>query len=407
MAFWNRKPAPIEAKSLAAPDAELLAILGATVAGTAAVGASTALTVPAVGAAVRVISEAAATLPVTVKRKVGGVETDVPDHSALKLLTGQANPWTSGFELIRDLVAAALTRDVGGLAYVNRVGGETREIINYQPTAISVAYEDTGEPIYRLSGRIVPASDIVHVRGTFSKCPLTQFAEAIGVAHVLEKHAAALFTNGARPGGVLESPKPLGETGVTKMLQGWQAAFGGATHAGKTPVLWDGTTFKPLTFSSVDAQFLEMRRFQIGEVARAFRVPPQMLFDLERATWSNAEQMAREFLTYCLQPWLRALEGAFNRALLTDEERGEYRFAFDIDDTTQADLTARAAAISTLITTRVLNPNEARDWLGMPPREGGEEYANPNTGSNQPAPANDNTPERDATNEGNLQRPGT
>jgi phage portal protein BeeE len=120
--------------------------------------------------------------------------------------------------------------------------------------------------------------------------------------------------------------------------------------------------------------------------------------------------MAREFVRYTLMPWLRALESAFNRALLTDEERDEYRFSFDVDDTSQADLTARATAISTLITSRVLNPNEARDWLGLPPRDGGDEYANPNTGSNQPGapqpPTNDNQQQGDG-NESQLQQSGS
>jgi phage portal protein BeeE len=122
--------------------------------------------------------------------------------------------------------------------------------------------------------------------------------------------------------------------------------------------------------------------------------------------------MAREFIRYTLMPWLRALESAFNRALLTDEERVDHSFRFDVDDTSQADLTARATAISTLISCRTLNPNEARDWLGMPPRAGGEQYANPNTGSNQPGttepPANDNQqPKEETPDEGNLRQSGT
>jgi HK97 family phage portal protein len=171
------------------------------------------------------------------------------------------------------------------------------------------------------------------------------------------------------------------------MKAAWQAAFGGSDNAGGTPVLYDGGEFIPLTMNSTDAQFLEMRKFQLVEVARAFRVPPQMLYELDRATWSNAEQMGREFLTYSLEPWLLTLEGAMRRALFTADERQTHRIRFDRDDLTRADLTARATAISSLIASRVLNPNEGRDWLGLGPRDGGEEYANPNTGSNQPGAA--------------------
>ncbi len=412
---FNRQP-PVETKSLAQPDEDLLALLGATTTGTAAVSTSVALTVPAVAAAVKTIAEACATLDLTVKRKVDDAEEDVPDFPALAMLTGQANPWTSGYELIRDLISQALTSDKGGLAWVNKAGGTAREIIRYDGGILDVAYasDGSGEPTYRLNGQAVASDQIVHVRGAFSKCPLTMCAEAIGVAHVLETHVAKLFTNGARPGGLIKFPAgvKLGDGALAKMRAAWQSAFGGHDNGGKTAILWDGGDFLPLTFSSVDAQLLELRKFQITEVARAFRIPPQMLFELDRATWSNSEQMAREFIRYTLMPWLRALESAFNRALLTDEERGEYRFSFDVDDTSQADLTARATAISTLISCRTLNPNEAREWLGMPPRAGGEEYANPNTGSNQPGttepPANDNPkPEKETPDEGGIQRRGT
>ncbi|WP_292292621.1 phage portal protein [Mesorhizobium sp.] len=379
--FNRKQAAAIEQKSLAQPDEDLLALLGVNVTGTAAVATSVALTVPAVAAAVKTIAEAAATLPITVKRCVDGVEEDVPNFSALALLTNTANPWTSGYELIRDLISQALTSDKGGLAWVNKAGGSAREIIRYDGGILDVAYasDGSGEPTYRLNGKVIPPDQIVHVRGAFSKCPLTLCAEAIGVAHVLETHVANLFTNGARPGGIIKFPQgvKIGDTALGKMRTAWQQAFGGAANTGKTALLWDGGDFLPLTFSSVDAQLLELRKFQVIEVARSFRIPPQMLFELDRATWSNSEQMAREFIRYTLMPWLRALESAFNRVLLTDEERGEYRFCFDLDDTSQADLTARATAISTLITARVLNANEGRDWLGLPPRAGGEAYENP------------------------------
>lgn len=139
-----------------------------------------------------------------------------------------------------------------------------------------------------------------------------------------------------------------------------------------------------MTLNSVDAQFLELRKFQISEIARAFRVPPSMLFELDRATWSNSEQMGREFLTYCLEPWLKALEVGLGRALLTKEERKSYRIAFDRDDLTRADLTARATAISSLISAKVLNPNEARQWLDMEPYAGGSEFGNPHINPNTP-----------------------
>ncbi|WP_245495879.1 phage portal protein [Rhizobium ruizarguesonis] len=389
--FWPfNKPAPVvETKSLGDPTAELLELFGAMPSGTSISNAE-ALSVPAVSAAVRIISEAAASLDLKLKRKVGDAEEDVTDHPGLRLLTGQANGWTSGFELIRDLVGGALTKDTGALCWVTKVSGEPRELIIYRDSIISVDEDDkTGEPKYRIGGQFASSKNIMRVRGPFTRCPLSMARSAISTASAMEGYANGLWTNGARPGGVIETPQKLGSDGVKALLAGWKAAFSGKANAGKTAVLYEGAVYKQMALTSVDGEFTASRTFQILEVARAFRVPPGMLFELTRNTWGNSEQQAKEFIQYTLIPWLRILEAAFNRTLLSDDERGEYRFAFDIDDTSQADLTARATAISTLITARVLNPNEARDWLGMPPRDGGNEFANPAIDTAKPA-ANDN-----------------
>lgn len=343
----------------------------------AGISAATALTVPAVAAAVRVISEAAASLDIRIIRTDGDSQADDNKHPVAKLLHGDVNDWTSGYEFIRDLVAEALTRDAGGIAWVNRVEGKPAEIIHYDPAVASVEYADTREPKYRLGNRPVPASDIIHLRGPFSRCPLTLAREAIATAHVMEAHASRLFKNGARPGGVIEFPKGLGDEGLKKMKAAWRAAHEGSENTGKTAILWDGAQFKAMSLNSVDSQFLELRKFQIIEIARAFRVPPSMLFELDRATWSNSEQMGFEFLTYTLEPWLLALEATLSRALFTPEERENYRILFDRDDLTRASLTERATAISSLISARVLNPNEGRDWIDLAPYEGGNEFANP------------------------------
>ena len=218
----------------------------------------------------------------------------------------------------------------------------------------------------------------------------------------MEEHAVSLFKNGANPGTVILNKKGLGSDGALKMLKGWRAAFSGPSKTGKTAVLWDDADVKTLGLNSVDAQFLEGRRFQILEIARAFRVPPGMLFDLERATWSNAEQMGREFLIYCLEPWLRSIETAFTRALFTREEKATHRILLDRDDLTRADLTARATAISSLISAKVLNPNEARQWLDMAPYEGGDEYGNPHINPNDEGgdPPGDEGDDTDPSNEG-------
>ncbi|WP_457660952.1 phage portal protein [Sinorhizobium medicae] len=391
--------APIEEKSgTAIPESWMLELFGAGVAGSVTVSASTALTVPAVANAVKSISESVATSALTVKRKVGDQEVDVPDFPALKLLTGQANEWTSGFELIRDIVAQALTQDAGGLAWINRVQGRPAEIIRYDNGGISVEYspKGTGEPAYRIGGKKVRSEDIIHVRSGFSRCPLSLARDAITAAKQMELYVTNFWAKSARPSGVITMPSgvKIGAEGVRNMLTGWRSAFEGADNAGKTALLWDGAQWAPMTMTSVDAQLLELRKFQLSEIARAFGIPQHMLGVLDRATWGNYGQAAKEYITSTVLPWLRAMESALNRSLLTDAERGEYRFAFDVDDFSQGSLTERATALSTLATSRFITTNEGRDWLGLQTRgPEGDVLANPAIEPVRPGPANDNKPQ--------------
>ena len=370
----------LERKSLASPEDQLAEIFGLTsTASGVALSAEGSLCVPAVSSAVRVISEAAASLDI-----IG----DGVDAATLGLLTGWANEWTSGYDLIRDLLIDALTRDGGGMAWVNRVNGRAMEIIRYRPGVIQVEYDQTTcEPRYKINGRPEPAANIIHLRSPFGRCPLTLAREAIGVAYVLERHAARLFGRGARPSGALSFPKGMGEESVKKARAAWRATHEGDDASGQTAILFDGAEFHAYTLASTDSQFLENRKFQILEIARAFRVPPSMLFELDRATWSNTEQMGREFLVYCLEPWLRALEAALVRGLVLPEERGAKAIRFDRDDLTRADLNTRSTVINSLVSSRVINPNEGRNWIGLEPYDGGDEFANPNITTDTPAPA--------------------
>jgi HK97 family phage portal protein len=379
-------------------DEDILALLGGGIETSSGIAVSeeTALRVPAVAAAIRTISEAAASLDcMVVEIAADGTETPAPNHPAHALVASIANDWTSSFELIRSLVVDALIRNDGGLAWVNWTNDRPAEIIRYRPGIIGADDDQTGsgEPSYRINGRPVPRQQIVHVRGAFDKSPVTLAREAIGTALVMERHAGRLFGRGARPGGIIRTKKSIGDDGVKRMLAGWKAAHEGSDNSGKTAVLWDDAEWQQLTLNSVDAQFQQLRQFQLQEIARAFNIPASMLGDLSRATWSNSAEMQRQFLLLCLEPWLKALESAFRRALFLPDDRARYAVRFDRDDFSNVDLGARATAINSLIASRAINPNEAREWLGgLPPYEGGNEFANPNTGASQPETGVQSTP---------------
>ena len=136
----------------------------------------------------------------------------------------------------------------------------------------------------------------------------------------------------------------------------------------------------PVKLEPFDLRFVEGAQGKVGkrEIARAFNIPAPLLGDLSRATWKNLESKHREFWSTTLEPWLLALEAALRRALFLPEEREHYVIRFDRDDFGRSDLSARAVAINSLIASKVLNANEGREWLGLKPREGGNEFTNPN-----------------------------
>ncbi len=184
------------------------------------------------------------------------------------------------------------TNDRGALIWVNRIDGRPRELIRYRPGAWSVDRDlATDEPTFRSGDRVLPLADCINVRafGSTDRAPLTLAREAIAVALLMEQHAAKLFARGARPSGVLKLASKINEAALARIRKSWTDAHGGSENSGRTAILEEGAEWQALSFNSVDAQFLELRQFQIIEIARAFRVPPHMLFDLGRATWSNVE----------------------------------------------------------------------------------------------------------------------
>ena len=291
--------------SLAMPSPDLFEILGGlqpTGSGVS-VTADTAMQVPAVQAATRTIAEALAQLEVGVFRREGDGRIPAEDHPAHALIAEDANAWTSAYDLKLAVTLDALTHDFGGVALVNRVDGVPKEVLRVPPYAISYEIGDFDEVTYRIvdrnGSRIVDRADIIHIRplgpltkGRVNRCPLTLAREAIGLALVMEQYASRLFGNGAKPSGMLSFAEKLSPDTLKRIRAAWQLAHGEGKTGG-TAVLDGSASYTPLTLTSVDAQFLELRKFQIEEIGRAFRVPPHMLFELHRATWSNISDMAR------------------------------------------------------------------------------------------------------------------
>ncbi|MEA1831735.1 phage portal protein [Methylobacterium durans] len=376
-----------KAWTLDAPGEEILALFGAgavTAAGEA-VSSESAMRVPAVAAAIRTIAETVASLPIHVfKRSADGGRERDRDHAAAKVLERPA-PWLDAYTFKLRLVLDAI-RHGRGIAVAARGGGEVRELHRIAPGALRVEHDDlTGEPAYVLTPKTggerryewVDVVDIVPVPSDGAPPSLIHLGrEAIGFAAILQKHGSRLFANGARPSGLLSFEGNLSATEIRNRIAVWNAAHGGAKSGG-TAAMDRKAEYTALTLSSVDAQFLELWRFAILEIARLFRLPPHMLGELDRATHANSEEMGLQFVSYTLRPWLDLIEGALSRVLLSEAERETHFLEFQLDDLTRGNIATRFAALHTAIGGPFLTTNEGRAIENRPAIEGGDALNQP------------------------------
>lgn len=399
MGFWNDVKGKIgvgERKAYALSDPAIFETFSVVPTYTGVnVGGLSALSVPAVLQAVRLISETIGSLPVKLYRETGEAKEVAKDHTAFRIVNYRSNEWTGAATLRTQLTADALIHGHGFAKVVRFDDGRPFELIRLKPGNVSIK-EDTYEaapPVYWVSeeggSREYAHTEILHIRSFLNRSPISFGREAIGLAAILEKHGAKFFTSGARPNAIISNEKPAGGEAGAKTIANMRKSFREwmAGNSGDPLIMDGGWKYDAPALTSTDSQYVENRLEQINEIARIFGVPPHLLFQLDRATWSNAEQMGASFLQLCLRPWLDRWQEALATVLLTEAEQNDFWFEFVTDDLMRADSASRTDNLTKLIASRVMTPNEARAVINLPPREDGDELANPHTTSSAATPS--------------------
>lgn len=222
--------------------------------------------------------------------------------------------------------------------------------------------------------------DVLHIPGLgfdglVGYSPIAMAKNAIGMAIACEEYGAKFFAHGAAPSGVLEHPGVLKDP--SKLRDSWQATFGGSANSGKVAVLEEGVKYTPISIAPEQAQFLETRKFQINEIARIFRVPPHMVGDLEKSSFSNIEQQSLEFVKYTLDPWVSRWEQAMTKILLTPEEKKKYTIKFNVDGLLRGDYQSRMNGYAIARQNGWMSANDIRRLEEMDPipeEAGGDLY---------------------------------
>lgn len=334
----------------------------------------------AVLAAVRILSESAASLPLVLYRREGRNKTRATEHPLYARLHDLANSEMTAMEWRETTLAHTV---LWGTAW-NEIEYDGRGRVSglwpLRPDRCAWVRDERGALWLELrltNGQQVrlPRYRVFSVRGLSGDglvgySPVALAMQAVGLTMAAERYGAAFFGNGARPSGVLEHPGRLSPKGREALRSDWTEMHSGLTNAQRVAILEEGMKYAAIGIPPEEAQFLETRKFQISEVARMFRVPPHMLADLDRATFSNIEHMSLEFVVYSLRPWLVRFEQAIYRDLLQPAERSTIFAKHVVEGLLRGDTTSRYAAYQAAINTGFMTRNEARELEDWNPLDG-------------------------------------
>lgn len=316
-----------------------------------------AMQMTAVYSCVRILAEAVAGLPLHLYRYTdNGSKEKAIEHPLYRLLHDEPNPEMTSF-IFRETLMTHLLLWGNAYAQIVRNGkGEVLGLYPLMPNKMSVDRDTDGRLWYTytrstdeaptMKGSTVKLHpyDVLHIPGLgfdglVGYSPIAMAKNAIGMGIACEEYGARFFANGAAPGGVLEHPGTVKDP--QKIRDSWNSVYRGTGNAHKVAVLEEGMKYTPIGISPEQVQFLETRKFQINEIARIFRVPPHMVGDLEKSSFSNIEQQSLEFVKYTLEPWVIRWEQSIMRALLSTQKKEMYFVKFNLEGLLRGDYQSR------------------------------------------------------------------
>ena len=352
-----------------------------------------AMQMTAVYSCVRILSEAVAGLPLHLYQYTDKSSKEkAVDNPLYFLLHDEPNTEMTSFVFRETLMTHLL---LWGNAYsqiIRNGKGEVVGLYPLMPDRMTVNRDEKGRLYYEYmvssddaktlkdgTVRLSPY-DVLHIPGLgfdglAGYSPIAMAKNAIGLAIAAEEYGSKFYANGATPSGILEYPGTVKEP--DKVRESWNAGFGGSSNAHKIAVLEEGMKYTPISISPNEAQFLETRKFQINEIARIFRVPPHMVGDLEKSSFSNIEQQSLEFVKYTLEPWLVRWEQAMQRALIPQDGKSKYFIKFNVDGLLRGDYQSRMQGYATARQNGWMSANDIRELENLdriPAEDGGDLY---------------------------------
>jgi HK97 family phage portal protein len=358
--------------------------LDASPVGSVVVNEDSALQLSAVWAAVRILGETMATLPLDVYKYAGNVSEKDPKHPVQSLLDAP-NGYQNKFNFI-ELLQAHLCLHGNAYAYIERSeAGIPVALMPIHPERIAVKLYK-GEKFFQLHDNedvVYSSSEILHlvglsIDGVLGLSVIDAARSGIELGLNADKYGNKFFSNGANVGGVLTHPGTLSDEAYKRLKSSWDNKHSSIEMAHKTAILEEGMAFKPTTIPNDAAQFLQTRRFQVEEIARMFRIPLAYMGDMQNSsTRANVEQQSIDFVRNTVLPWVKRWEAEFNNKLFTEKQRSKHGVRFNVDGLLRGDIATRYNSYSIARQWGWLSVNDIRTLENLPSVENGDIYITP------------------------------
>ena len=342
------------------------------------VSAEGSLSISAVWACVRILSETVASLPLHLYKKTKEGNVRVESDKLLDLLR-RPNSYSGTYDFLHWEMIGCLLFGNGYTWIIRDVNGVPKRLHFCENHQVIVSIDrDKDEVVYRYKGNVIPSTDMIHLKGIctdgyLGKSPISVHRENLLLSQNVLTYGQKFFTNGGNTEGVYTYPGELKEDAYQRLKRNINEQES-LRNAHKSLLLEGGMKYERVNIPLEDAQFITTRKFQATEVARIFGVPPHLIADLERSTNNNIEHQGIELVVYTLLPYLKKLEAELNYKLLTTDQAKKMYFSFNVNGLMRGDSTARANFYRTMYTISAMNPNEIRRLENMNEYEGGEIY---------------------------------
>jgi HK97 family phage portal protein len=342
-----------------------------------------AMQIATVYACVRVLAESVGMLPLNLMKQEGKNKFKDTKNDLYWLMQNGPNDYMTAQEY-KELIMVHLGLRGNHYSYINSSStGKVLELLPLAPHCVDPKLNDDWTVEYKVTfsngeQRTLSANEILHIRlftidGLLGLSPISYGRHAMGLAKATETHGSKLFANAAKPSGGFKTEKALTDDQFKRLSSQFSDYSG--ENALKNLILEGGLEWFQTTMSSEDAQFLETRKYQRSEICGMYRVPPHMIADLEKATFSNIEHQSLDFVQHSLMPYLTRIEQRFDKDLLKSDKTRYFKF--NANALLRGAMKDRADFYSRLVNLGAFSPNDIREFEDMNPRPDGDIYLTP------------------------------